>query len=80
MRAVRRSFTTDREALHMLPAYFTMQDAQEAWKYKRRNTAHNRLKLLEAAGLVEVWLVRVPAKNGAQGRRGSYITWRKTGL
>ena len=76
MRSLEHSWQRDKESLALLPEFFTTEEAQAAWMYKRVDTTHARIKLLELAGYVDLVKVRVHANPSGNGGSRTF-TWRK---
>ncbi len=75
MRSLEHYWERDKKALAVLPEFFTTEEAQKAWNYKRVDTTHARIKLLETAGYVEV--VKVTTFLHPSGVGCRVYTWRK---
>lgn len=78
MAAVYRGIESDRRFLAALPDRFTAKQAQKAWRYTRICNATRRIDLLEAAGLVELVGLRIPARTRGYGSRSTLGIWKKT--
>jgi hypothetical protein len=79
MRSLEHSWQRDKDSLARLPEFFTTEQARDAWNYKRVDTTHVRIKLLELAGYVELVKVRVTTNPSGNGESRTY-TWRKVAI
>jgi hypothetical protein len=79
MRSLEHSWQRDKHALSLLPEFFTTEEAQKAWMYKRVDTTHARIRLLSLAGYVELVTVKTHANPSGNGGQRTY-TWRKVAI